>query len=175
VSGVRIRAATLEDAESVARVHVQVWRETYRGVMSDAFLAGLSVEQRAALWKRVVKESAREPNLWILENGDKAIVGFGCIGGVRDDRLATDGEVGAINLLDVVKGRGHGRALLMHLLGLLKQRGCASAGLWVLTTNERARRFYEALGGKPGAIRTFGVEGALLEEISYAWDLGRLY
>ena len=37
VSGVRIRAATLEDAESVARVHVQVWRETYRGGMPDAF------------------------------------------------------------------------------------------------------------------------------------------
>jgi ribosomal protein S18 acetylase RimI-like enzyme len=173
VNDPRIRAATLDDADEIARVHVQVWRETYRGVMPDAFLAGLSVEQRAAMWKRVIDESSGAPNVWALENADKAITGFGCIGTSRDERLGAEGEVLAINLLDVVKRRGLGRALFAHLLGLLKQRGFASAGLWVLTANESARRFYEAMDGKAGAIRILDSEPPVLEEISYRWDLGQ--
>jgi hypothetical protein len=105
VNDPRIRAATLDDADEIAHVHVQVWRETYRGVMPDAFLAGLSVEQCAAMWKRVIDESSGAPNLWVLENVDKAIIGFGCIGTSRDERLGSEGEVLAINLLDVVKRR----------------------------------------------------------------------
>lgn len=169
----RIRAATLDDADEIARVHVQVWRETYRGVMPDVFLAGLSVEQRAAMWKRVIDENSGAPNLWVLENVDKAIIGFGCIGTARDERLGAEGEVLAINLLDVVKRRGLGRALFAHLLGLLKQRGFASAGLWVVTANESARRFYEAMDGKAGAIRTLDSDLPVSEEISYRWDLSQ--
>jgi hypothetical protein len=37
--------------------------------------------------------------------------------------LGAEGEVLAINLLDVVKRRGLGRALFAHLLGLLNKEG----------------------------------------------------
>jgi ribosomal protein S18 acetylase RimI-like enzyme len=173
VNDPQIRAAGMDDADEIARVHVQVWRETYCGLMPDPVLAGLSVEQRAAMWKRVITESLHAPNLWLLENASKTIVGFGWIERARDERLGTDGEIGAINLLDTVKRRGFGRALFTHLLGLLKQRGFASAGLWVLTSNESARRFYEAMNGRTGAIRTLDTPGTILEEISYRWDLNQ--
>jgi hypothetical protein len=42
-----------------------------------------------------------------------------------------------------------------------------------LTANEPARRFYEAMGGRPGAIRSFDAEGDALDEISYIWDLNQ--
>ena len=169
----RIRAAALEDADAVARVHVQVWRETYRGLMPDALLAGLSVEQRAEMWKRIITDTCEAPTLWVSEDADGEIVGFGCIGKSRDERLDADGEVLAINLLERVKRRGCGRALFLHLLALLKQRGFVLAGLWVLTANEPARRFYETMGGRPGAIRSFDAEGGALDEISYIWDLNQ--
>jgi ribosomal protein S18 acetylase RimI-like enzyme len=170
---VRIRPAGIDDADEIAHVHVQVWHESYRGIMPDALLAGLSVEQRAVMWRRVIDESLQAPNLWVVENADGAIVGFGCIGRARDEPLDADGEVFAINLLNAVKRRGHGRALFIHLLGLLKQRCFAAAGLWVLTTNESARRFYEAMDGRAGAIRTLEAEVTILQEISYRWDLNQ--
>jgi ribosomal protein S18 acetylase RimI-like enzyme len=173
VTGARIRAANLEDADAVARVHVQTWQETYHGLMPHALLASLSVEQRAAMWKRVIAESAEAPSLWVSEDADGLIVGFGFIGRSRDERLDAGGEVLAINLLERAKRRGLGRELFIHLLALLKQRSFVSAGLWVLTANEPARRFYEAMGGRPGAIRSFDVEGGALDEISYIWDLNQ--
>ena len=33
-----IRPAQTADAPGIARVHVEAWRSTYRGIVSDAFL-----------------------------------------------------------------------------------------------------------------------------------------
>jgi ribosomal protein S18 acetylase RimI-like enzyme len=85
--------------------------------------------------------------------------------------LQSEGEVTAIYLLDTVKRRGFGRLLFTQLLGALAGKGFASAGLWVLTANRPACRFYEAMGGCSGATRTEQREGALLSEIAYRWNL----
>jgi ribosomal protein S18 acetylase RimI-like enzyme len=168
-----IREATIEDVEAIARVHVQAWRETYRALMPEALLAGLSVEQRAAMRTKVILKTAEAPCLWVSEDCGR-IVGFGCIGKAHDSALGAHGEILAINFLADVKRRGLGTALFRHLLRLLKQRGYASAGLWVLSTNELARRFYEIRGGKQGTTRSVDADGTPLEEISYKWDLARL-
>ena len=168
-----IREARIEDVDAIARVHVQAWRETYRGLTPEALLAGLSVEQRAAMWTNVILKTAEAPCLWVSEEGGR-IVGFGCVGKAHDLALGADGEILAINFLAEVKRRGLGTSLFQHLLGLFKQRGFASAGLWVLSTNEPARRFYEVMGGQLGVPRSFDAEGTTLEETSYRWDLARV-
>jgi L-amino acid N-acyltransferase YncA len=126
VTGARIRAANLEDADAVAGVHVQTWQETYHGLMPDALLASLSVEQCAAMWKRVIAETAEAPSLWVTEDAGGLIVGFGCIGKSRDERLDAEGEVLAINLLGRAKRCGLGRALFIHLLAHCSNKGVSS-------------------------------------------------
>jgi hypothetical protein len=56
------------------------------------------------------------------------------------------------------------------LLADLAGRGFKSTGLWVLTANEPARRFYEAMGGRTGDIRVERRDGYVLDEIAYIWD-----
>ena len=168
-----IREATIEDTDAIARVHVQAWRETYRALMPEALLAGLSVEQRTAMWTNVILKTEKAPCVWVSEEGGR-IVGFACIGKAHDYALAADSEILAINFLTDAKRRGFGTALFRHLLRLLKQRGFASAGLWVLSSNEPARRFYEVMNGKPGTTRSVDADGTALEEISYIWDLAHL-
>jgi ribosomal protein S18 acetylase RimI-like enzyme len=64
-------------------------------------------------------------------------------------------ELYAIYLDQAVVGRGIGRALLAQALADLRRRGYQSAMLWVLATNARARRFYEAAGWRAdGVTRT---------------------
>jgi hypothetical protein len=41
-----------DDAEAIARVHVDSWRTTYQGILPDEVLAGLSVERRRAFWAK---------------------------------------------------------------------------------------------------------------------------
>jgi GNAT superfamily N-acetyltransferase len=44
------------------------------------------------------------------------------------------------------RGRGVGRALLVHLARLARERGCGRLEWWVLDWNERAIAFYRSLG-----------------------------
>ena len=48
-----------------------------------------------------------------------------------------------------MRGRGVGKALLMHLVELAKERNCGRVEWAVLNWNEDAIRFYESIGAKP--------------------------
>lgn len=48
-----------------------------------------------------------------------------------------------------LRGRGVGKALLMHLVELARERDCGRVEWSVLKWNEPAIRFYESLGARP--------------------------
>jgi hypothetical protein len=50
MSGIAIRRARPADAPAIARVRIDSWRSTYRGIMPDAYLDGMQVEASTALW-----------------------------------------------------------------------------------------------------------------------------
>ena len=170
MSAARIRAATPADAEPIARVHVQAWRESYRGLMPDALLAALSINRSARMWTEVL---ASEAIVHVVE-APTGVVGFGSAGAARSALLGATGEITALYLFDHVKRRGIGRTLFTSLMRALAGRGHTSAGLWVLIDNHGTRRFYEALGGRAGEIITTHRDDADLHEIAYLWnDLAR--
>jgi ribosomal protein S18 acetylase RimI-like enzyme len=165
----RIRPARLADAEAIARVHVQAWRETYRGLVPDSVLAGLSVEGRVRAWSDMIGAGDAAPAVFVAEQ-DGTIVGFASARLMHDPLLATDGEVTSIYLLDVCKRRGIGRLLFRQIVAWLRERDCTSLGLWVLDTNEVARAFYAALGGRTGPRKSGVRKDVTLHEIAYVWD-----
>src|SRR5690606_41064361 len=64
----------------------------------------------------------------------------------RDHPDENVGEVTAIYLRQAHWGRGIGRRLFAAVVDRLREAGFEEAILWVLDTNARARRFYEAAG-----------------------------
>jgi ribosomal protein S18 acetylase RimI-like enzyme len=164
-----IRRATPADVDGIAQVHVQAWRESYPGLMPQAAIEARSVETRMSQWRNTLAESDRLTFVYVAEE-DRAICGFGSAGTIRWTGLSTGSEVSALYLLDAVKRRGIGRMLFVRLLGELAVRGFTSTGLWVLTRNTPARRFYEALGGRSGGTRVERRGEYVLDEIAYIWD-----
>jgi GNAT superfamily N-acetyltransferase len=167
LSELRIRAANAADANAIARVHVQAWHESYRGLVANEVLAALSVERNTQMW-RAVLDGAEGSIVHVVER-ENEIVGFGSAGRARSPLLGTGSEIMAIYLLDAVKRGGLGRRLLAGLFGALAAQGHGSAGLWVLIDNHGTRRFYEAMGGRTGAERELGPPIAM-REIAYVWD-----
>ncbi len=47
----QISEATQEDAAAIARVHVDSWRMSYRGIVPEGFLAGMSYEDVEGSWQ----------------------------------------------------------------------------------------------------------------------------
>lgn len=137
------RSVELGDAAAVARVHVSAWRAAYAEHMPADYLASLDPDAFRSRWEQGI-QAGRTSSL--IER-DGQVAGFAMYGGSRDaDALPSTGELFAINLDPSYWRMGLGRALLAVTVSRLREAGFIDATLWVLHGNDRARRFYEALG-----------------------------
>ena len=182
MTAARVRLATPDDASTIADIHVGSWQTTYRGLVPDGFLDGLSVDRRTSGWRetieRQVRELATEPSAapgrtWVVEVDD-AVVGFAASGEARGESApppAGAGEVLAIYLAPEARGFGYGRVLFAQAVTDLRQRGFDPIVVWVFEANSLARRFYEAAGFRADGTRfTIDFDGLPIEEIRYRLD-----
>jgi len=157
-----IRPGRADDAEAVARVHVETWQAAYAHALPNEQLAALSVEDRVPYLRR------RPPSFVAEVEGE--VVGFVGVGASRDDDA--EGELFTIYVLPDHWGAGIGRALLEAGEEELRRLGHEQVVLWVLDDNPRARRFYEIAGwaadGKAQDVEMFGFH---LREVRYAKTL----
>lgn len=157
------------DAEALARVHVASWRETYRGLLPDAYLARMSEESHTRRFARALLRPG--PDDVTLAAADRGgIVGYAQGGPSRRQRPG-EAEVATLYLLKAAQGRGVGARLLTATARALAGHGALSLVISVLRDNVAARGFYEHLGGEAEPPRLEpGPGGALLPEVAYRWD-----
>ncbi|MEK5037692.1 GNAT family N-acetyltransferase [Sporosarcina sp. FSL K6-3457] len=161
-----IRKAELADVVGIAKVHVDGWRTTYKGIVPDAYLNNLSYESREQMWMSGVKQN----NVYIAEDEDGQIVGFASGGKERTGKYeAYVGELYAIYLLEGQQGKGLGRKLIQIVVDDLKEKKLNSMLIWALEENP-ACRFYERLAGKPIDTAEIEIEGKELSEVAYGWN-----
>lgn len=161
-----IRKAEMGDSEGIAKVHVDSWRTTYKGIVPDTFLESLSYEQREQIWKKGIKEN----HVYIAENENGQIIGFSTGGKERTGKYeAYSGELYAIYLLKEYQGKGIGRSLVQAVVNDLKDKNINSMLIWAIDENP-ACRFYEALGGKQIDTEEIEIAGKKLSEVAYGWD-----
>jgi GNAT superfamily N-acetyltransferase len=162
-----IRRGEMADARGIAVVHVRSWQAAYRGLVPQAYLDGMSVDQRQAVWEELLTAAAWPRRGVVVADEDGPITGFASFCPTRDGE-ADVGEIAAIYLVPEVWGTGTGRRLMAAALDVLGQAGYSQATLWVLESNARARRFYEAAGWRPdGATKRDVREGFTLDEVRY--------
>lgn len=170
-----IRRARPGDARGIAQVHVTAWRETYRGIVPDSYLDGLSVDEREAMWRRLDAPDARSFAFVAVDSAGQ-VAGFATGGPRRDGPEDYAGELNALYLLRGAQGHGIGRQLVAAVARELAARGMCSMLLWVFRDNLPARRFYEALGGMLLTSQQFEIDGQTMVEVSYGWpDATTLY
>ncbi|WP_077324690.1 GNAT family N-acetyltransferase [Virgibacillus siamensis] len=161
-----IRMATPDDAAQIARVHVDSWRSTYKGIVPDSFLDRMSYEKRTERWK----QNSVEQNVFVAENNNTEIVGFANGGKERQGKFAGyDGELYAIYLFKEYQGKGIGKRLTQAVVDSLLKEGYQAMVIWVLEKNP-AVHFYEAIGGQPLGEDELEIDGAKLKEIAYGWQ-----
>jgi ribosomal protein S18 acetylase RimI-like enzyme len=168
----RIREATLADARAIAGIHVRAWQAAYRGHMPDGYLDALSVEDRLAQHEWSLRNQRETWRHWVADDAG-SVVGFAVTGPSEDaDADERTGEVYAIYLEPDRIGTGAGRTLFASAVEDLRSRGFRTATLWVLESNDRARRFYDAAGwSADGTTASERVDCAMLPTVRYRTDL----
>lgn len=141
-----IRTATPDDGAFIAETHVGSWKVAYRGQLPDALLERLSVERRTQLWGETWWQQSGPKHDLLVYEAD-GILGFAALSPSRDDDADDSiGEVQAIYVDPDAWGVGVGRCLMEAAVASLRSAGFREATLWVLASNDRARRFYEKAG-----------------------------
>ncbi|WP_299432050.1 GNAT family N-acetyltransferase [uncultured Meiothermus sp.] len=163
-----IRLATIADIPGVARVHVDSWREIYRGIVPDVYLEGLSYERREQMWRSGLENPGWKGVLFVAEDPGHRVVGFVAGGPPQEPVEGFDCELWAIYLLQVHQGQGVGRQLFRRFVEEMVQRGHGSMFLWVLAENPTVG-FYQRLGGVKVGEKEIEVGGKKLVEWSYGW------
>jgi GNAT superfamily N-acetyltransferase len=164
-----IRAAAVDDADRIARVQVDSWHGTYRGLMPDEVIDRLTVETRERAWNRALSDPEPRSAAFVALH-DADVVGVAGIGPTRDGDLDAGhmGEIRAIYVTPDHWGHGHGRGLMVESMTWLARAGFTEAMLWVLDKNQIGRSFYERGGWRhDGVVKIDESFGAPLRELRY--------
>jgi RimJ/RimL family protein N-acetyltransferase len=167
-----VRPARLEDVPALAQIHVASWQAAYRGLLPDTLLAAQSVPHRTQQWTTWLSEPVviARSGIFVVEDEADTVAGFVYAGPGR--REVSSGEIYAIYLRPDAFGKGMGQRLLAAGTAWLTAREFRSAFLWVLASNDRARRFYAAAGWEPdGGTQDEVRDGVILHELRYRRSL----
>ncbi len=159
-----VRRARPGDAEAIARIWFDAWQRSYKGLVPDAVLEALSVEQRAVYWRSRLRY---EDSTLVVGDID------GYCRALRESRdrdaPPRTGEIASLYVHPDRHRQGRGRALLERALADLG--GCDAVTLWVFEANATARAFYGAFGFAPEGARQLD-PGTGVPEIRMRRELG---
>ncbi|WP_232527844.1 GNAT family N-acetyltransferase [Microbacterium suaedae] len=145
IPSIRVRPAELSDADGIADVHVQSWRETYSGVIPDRFMGADALAARKRMWGSILSRDPLPGAIAVAERRGQ-VVGF-AFAAPSDHPDATKGVTPArdLNLYSIyLLAHEHDAGIGSSLLDAVLENHPAQ--LWVLSGNQRARAFYERHG-----------------------------
>ena len=164
-----IRAATPADAEAIAQARIDAWRLTYRGMIPDAYLAAMKVEDSTAMWLRVLSASTDAVCVFVAEDAG-VVRGFASGNRLAPPKHGLDAELSAIYLARDWQRSGIGTRLVGAVAETLRARGATGLLTWVIAANRPARTFYEKLGASLLVEQPFQWDGLDLVEAGYGWS-----
>lgn len=158
---IHVRSAKEADARGIARVHIASWRMAYAGIMPDELLASLDPAARAKDWEQELRDGTGTA---IVAVRAEEVLGFSYFSETRDDDAGDKvAEIQAIYVHPLHWRSGYGRQLLADSLSRLKTLGFDTVTLWVLSENDSARRFYNAMGFREDGATKEHPETGLVE------------
>ncbi|UZD61850.1 GNAT family N-acetyltransferase [Brevibacterium sp. JSBI002] len=169
-----VRPPEPADAAAMARVHVDTWLETYRGIMPDELLdAPDLIDRRRQMWTQILAEAAPSKFTCAVAESDGEIVGIAMAGPPENTESAEDdidagGEHGSTraarpedrHLYVLYAYRSmHGTGVGQDLLDAVIDPSVTTA-LWVADPNPRAQAFYSKNGFvADGTVKTDDYDG----------------
>jgi hypothetical protein len=168
-SRLRVREATCEDAEAVAKLHAESWRSAYRGAYRDEFLDGDVFVERAEVWRERLCEPSSSQFVLIAEDAGQ-LAGLACAYGGEDPQWGT--LLDNLHVSCALQRQVLGARLVCRVGGWCRgQVPDCGLYLWVLAQNDRPRAFYERMGASDrGGTRFDAPGGGEIQSRRYAWS-----
>ena len=163
-----VRAARISDAPGIARVHRESWRTTYAGILPLEVIAREAGRKSELAWRHVLARESGANATLVADLPGEGVVGFSFCGEARNPIEGLEAEIYALYVLQGHQRRGAGRALVSECARHFVRHGVFGFYLWVLKAN-RARLFYEAMGGAEIGEKSERLGQHSFAEVAYGW------
>jgi GNAT superfamily N-acetyltransferase len=163
-----IRPAVPADAAAIAQVRVDAWRTTYKGMIPEAYLAAMKVEESTALWDKVLTAAPNTTNTFVAVIGG-LVAGFASGLMLAEPKYGINAELSAVYLVRDAQRTGIGRRLVAAVATAQQAHGANGMIVWVIAGNKTARAFYENLGAELLVEQPFTWDGMDLVEAGYGF------
>ncbi len=168
---IRVRPALAADSPALAKIHIETWRNDYRGFASDGYLASLSVEEVAGAYRGYIQ--AEETCVLLAEDAAGHGVGLASCGPYRDEGYRLNdtflGEIYNLYVLPRGRNTGTGRALVAAAARWLQAHGMGSMMLWTLERST-SKSFYARIGGRIVGRREATIGANEVTDLAFGWD-----
>ncbi|MES2106426.1 MAG: GNAT family N-acetyltransferase [Pseudomonadota bacterium] len=163
-----LRRATVADAAAIAEVRINSWRATYRGMIPDAYLDGMKLDDSTAHWTKILEVASDKVCVFVAES-EAGVVGFTSGMMLQEEKFGLNAELTAVYLNQDMQRSGIGRRMVQEVAQACQARGATGLLVWVISGNKAARRFYEHLGAELLIEQGFNWDGMDLQEVGYGW------
>ncbi|MBR2677897.1 MAG: GNAT family N-acetyltransferase [Bacilli bacterium] len=160
-----------DNAEDYAKVNILAWRQSYKGIVNDDFLDLLNTENKyKETVEKLIRNLNEDRNKAFILRVDEKPVGILRVRKSQFEDYPDYGQLGAIYLLDEVKGKGYGRILFNKAVEVLKDWGYTKMINGCFEGNP-SNEFYKRMGGKfVGTTMLTLQNGQELVENLYCYD-----
>lgn len=140
-----IRQIINNDLQSVAKIYTDNWKTTYKGIIANSYLEGMSYEHSKEKWSSYIQTN-KQGAFVAIDEFDK-IIGFAAY--MPDNELEKCLLLDSLHVLQSEQGRGIGKELIFRIGKYAYNNGYEKMSIYIAKGNDRAERIYTHLGAKP--------------------------
>ena len=165
-----IRNATVDDVPKVAKIHVNSWNKTYKGIIAQDHLDNMknNIEKRIERMKNEF-----DLRKMIVATYENEIIAFSeyVFSNEFSRDLDIDCELCGLYVKNEYVGKGIGTLLFNYVKDEFIKNNKKRMGLWCVKENTNAINFYKSKGGIVVKEKQFTLAGREYNEVSFIYDL----
>lgn len=165
-----VREATIDDIPEVAKLHLESWNRTYKGMIDQDYLDNMKNNLDKRIERMKNEFSLRKMIVAVIDDEIVAFSEF-TLTNEFSNQLDIDCELCGLYVKNEYVGRGVGTVVFNYVVDIFKKNNKNKMGLWCLKDNINAINFYENKGGKKTSTKTFGLAGKEYIEIAFQFNL----
>lgn len=166
----RIRLATSDDIKQIAKLYIKSWRKTYKGLLRQEYLDGLTEEVVCRRWNEYI--GLPRHGIFVAVSDDEGVselLGFGAFKPYH--RLDNCIYIESLHVDKSRRKQGIGTALIKQIYDMGKGENYGQMAVCLVKGNDTARNLYVGLGAVHYKDKVDDFTG----EISYSeiltWEL----
>lgn len=175
--------ARFHNSRALAKLHVDAWRATYRGIMPDKVIKALNYRRFEEKWEQLLSQDDPEVFTFMAVDPDYGLLGFLRAGPNEDPDAVSRKEIYALNVAPKFQRRGIGALLLREAFWRIVQDAHwrveagiddpedfqDNAFLWVMRANQKTRWFMKSMGGRQAGTGEDMIGSERLAKVAYCW------